>query len=44
MKAELAKYKGKWSVYLTGSKTYEFVGKGKRFCKNKVNELNNLNV
>ncbi len=41
MDFELAKYKGKWAVYDNGSRTFSFIGKGKRFCKRKVISLNN---
>lgn len=40
MKTELTKYRGKWAVYFPNSKTYEFIGKGKRFCEKKIKELN----
>ena len=38
---ELAKYKGKWAVYDSRSRTFSFIGKGKRFCNRKVMTLNN---
>lgn len=38
---ELAKYQGKWAVYAKTSRTFHFIGRGKRFCEKKVNELNN---
>ena len=37
---ELAKYKGKWAVFDKTSRTYSFIGKGKKFCKRKVESLN----
>ena len=43
MVAQLLKYNGKWSVYLNDARTYQFIGKGKKFCQNKVNELNKCN-
>ena len=32
--------RGRWAVYCKDSQTYEFEGKGKRFCQQKVKELN----
>lgn len=40
MDYDLAKYKGKWSVYDKVTRTYSFIGKGKKFCKRKVLSLN----
>ena len=37
---ELAKYGGRWAVFSRISRTYDFIGKGKKFCINKVKELN----
>lgn len=37
---ELSKYKGKWAVFDKTSRTYSFIGNGKRFCKRKVESLN----
>lgn len=37
---ELQKYRGKWAVYSTESRTFDFIGAGKRFCERKVKELN----
>ena len=38
---ELAKTpRGRWAVYCKGSQTYEFEGKGKRFCQQMVDKLN----
>ena len=37
---QLAKYEGKWCVFSVQSRTFDFIGKGKRFCENKVKELN----
>ena len=41
---ELVKYQGKWAVYDKTSRTYSFIGKGKRFCKRKVISLNDGEV
>lgn len=41
MDFELAKYNGRLAVFSTKSRTFDFIGKGKRFCQQKVNELNN---
>jgi hypothetical protein len=38
----LAKYGNKWSVYSHQSRTYNFIGCGKKFCTRKVNELNSI--
>lgn len=35
----LTKYKGKWSILITPSNTYHFIGCGKKFCENKIKEL-----
>ena len=40
MDFELAKYHGKWSVYATKCRIFFCIGKGKKFCKRKVEELN----
>ena len=37
---ELAKYQGKWAVYDSVSRTFSWIGKGKRFCQRKVMSLN----
>jgi len=37
---ELAKYQGNWAVYDKVSRTFSFIGKGKRFCMRKVESLN----
>lgn len=37
---EAAKYKGKWAVFDTVSRTFNWIGRGKRFCEKKANELN----
>ena len=37
---ELSKYKDKWAVFDTSSRLFFFIGKGNKFCKEKVNELN----
>lgn len=41
MEFQLAKYKGKWSVYAVKSNTFHYIGCGKKFCEKKVKELNN---
>jgi len=41
---ELAKYQGKWAVFSKRSRTFSFIGKGKRFCKRKVMSLNNESI
>lgn len=41
MDYELAKYQGKWAVFDRLSRTFSFIGKGKRFCQRKVMSLNN---
>ena len=40
MDYELAKYKGKWAVFDKVSRMFYFVGMGKKFCKRKVESLN----
>ena len=35
------KYKGKWSVFSFASNCYFYIGKGKRFCEKKAQEMNN---
>ena len=42
MDFELAKYKGKWAVFDKRSRTFFFVGKGKRYCEGIVTSLNNV--
>ena len=37
---ELVKYQGKWAVYDKVSRTYSYVGCGKRECMRKVSQLN----
>ena len=37
---EVAKYHKKWAIFANGSKTFHFIGKGKKFCEKKVKELN----
>lgn len=37
---ELAKYRNKWAVYNRTSRTFSYIGEGKRFCQNKAKELN----
>lgn len=37
---EAAKYKGKWAVFDTVSRTFNWIGRGKRFCERKAKELN----
>lgn len=37
---EPAKYHGKWAVYDPVSNTFSHIGKGKKFCTEKANELN----
>ena len=37
---ELAKYQGKWAVYDKVSRTFSWIGKGKRFFMRKVLSLN----
>ncbi len=39
---ELAKYKNKWSVFAKNARVFFFIGKGKKFCEKKVEELNKL--
>lgn len=41
MDFEIAKYNGKWAVYSRQSRTFNFIGYGKRFCAKKAKELNN---
>jgi hypothetical protein len=36
----VAKYKGKWAVFDTVSRTFNWIGRGKRFCEKKAKELN----
>lgn len=38
---ELSKHQGKWAVFDRRSRTFSFIGKGKRFCQRKVMSLNN---
>ena len=38
----LAKYQNKWAVYDKVSRTFSFIGCGKKFCQQKVNELNKI--
>jgi len=37
---EAAKYGNKWGVFDKVSKTFSFIGSGKRFCEKKAKELN----
>ena len=37
---EAAKYNGKWAVFAKKSRTFHFIGKGKKFCEKKARELN----
>lgn len=37
---EAAKYGNKWAVFDKVSKTFSFIGCGKRFCQKKAKELN----
>ncbi len=37
---EIAKYHKKWAVFCKTSRTFSFIGKGKKFCESKVKELN----
>lgn len=37
---EAAKYENKWAVFDKVSKTFSFIGSGKRFCQQKAKELN----
>ncbi len=37
---EAAKYNGKWAVFSKQSRTFDFIGAGKRFCQKKAKELN----
>ncbi len=41
---ELAKYKNKWAVYGTRYRCFFFIGSGKKFCEQKVQELNNTSI
>ena len=41
-KFEVAKYNGKWAVFDKVSRTYTYIGKGRKFCENKSSELNNV--
>ena len=36
----IAKYKGRWSVLDTVTNVYYFIGMGKKYCKNKCDDLN----
>ena len=38
--AELAKYHGKWSVFLIKPRVFTYIGKGKKLCKEIVDMLN----
>jgi hypothetical protein len=35
-----AKYENKWSVFDKTSRTFSYIGKGKRFCEKKARQLN----
>jgi len=37
---EAAKYGNKWAVFDKVSRTFSFIGCGKRFCQKKAKELN----
>lgn len=37
---ELAKYHNKWAVFDNVTRTFAYIGMGRKFCKMKVNELN----
>ena len=37
---EVAKYHRKWAVFSKRSRTFDFIGKGRKFCEKKVEELN----
>ena len=37
---EAAKYNGIWAVFSKQSRTFSFIGAGKRFCVKKAKELN----
>ena len=39
---ELAKYKGKWSVFNKNSRLFFYIGRGKRNCQAVVNQLNTI--
>lgn len=38
---EVAKYHNKWAVYCKRSNTFSSIGKGKKYCEEKVRQLNN---
>jgi hypothetical protein len=40
MNYKLTKYQGKWSVYDTKARVYYFIGCGKNYCQQRLNELN----
>ena len=37
---EVAKYNGKWSIFDKISKTFSCIGMGKKYCTERVKELN----
>ena len=37
---ELAKYNGRWAVFCKAARIFIYDGKGKKFCEQKVKELN----
>jgi len=39
---EAAKYEGKWAVFAKRSRTFSWVGKGKRFCQKMAKVLNEI--
>ena len=39
---EAAKYEGKWAVYAKTSRTFNWIGKGKRFCEKMSSMLNEV--
>lgn len=41
---EVAKYDRRvWSVFNKVTRTFSYIGKGKRYCEEKANELNSIN-
>ena len=42
LEAIVTKYKGKWVVLLLRSRTYEYIGSGKKACIKLANKLNGL--
>lgn len=39
---ELAKYRNKWAVFDNVTRTFAYIGMGKKFCEKKVKELNDV--